>query len=83
MLPQLACLSSLKASSLDTQLFNWSLGTFVVIDNVALLLCFVQIRAVVDETFSFGQVPQAFDKLEKGHARGKTVIDVGKARSDS
>lgn len=42
-----------------------------------------QIRAVVDETFSFEQVPQAFDKLEKGHARGKTVINVVKDGSDS
>ncbi|XP_022050555.1 reticulon-4-interacting protein 1 homolog, mitochondrial [Acanthochromis polyacanthus] len=35
-----------------------------------------QIRAVVDETFSFSQVPQAFDKVEKGHARGKTVVEI-------
>lgn len=55
----------------------------MVVVNVALLLYLVQIRAVVDETFGFEQVPQAFDKLEKGHARGKTVIDVGKARTDS
>lgn len=51
--------------------------------SVALLLYLVQIRAVVDETFGFEQVPQAFDKLERGHARGKTVIDVGKDRTDS
>ncbi|XP_074547436.1 NAD(P)H oxidoreductase RTN4IP1, mitochondrial [Halichoeres trimaculatus] len=35
-----------------------------------------EIRPVVDETFSFSQVPQAFEKLEKGHARGKTVVQV-------
>ncbi|RVE66369.1 hypothetical protein OJAV_G00106620 [Oryzias javanicus] len=35
-----------------------------------------QIRAVVEETFSFSQVPQAFEKMEKGHARGKTVVQV-------
>lgn len=35
-----------------------------------------QIRPVVEETFSFSQVPQAFEKVEKGHARGKTVIQV-------
>ncbi|XP_004082725.2 reticulon-4-interacting protein 1, mitochondrial isoform X1 [Oryzias latipes] len=35
-----------------------------------------QIRPVVEETFSFCQVPQAFQKLEKGHARGKTVVRV-------
>uniref|UniRef100_A0A1A7W868 NAD(P)H oxidoreductase RTN4IP1, mitochondrial n=2 Tax=Iconisemion striatum TaxID=60296 RepID=A0A1A7W868_9TELE len=37
-----------------------------------------QIRAVVEETFSFSQVPQAFEKVEKGHARGKTVIEISK-----
>uniref|UniRef100_A0A3B3CKK8 NAD(P)H oxidoreductase RTN4IP1, mitochondrial n=1 Tax=Oryzias melastigma TaxID=30732 RepID=A0A3B3CKK8_ORYME len=36
----------------------------------------LKIRAVVEETFSFSQVPQAFEKLEKGHARGKTVVQV-------
>uniref|UniRef100_A0A3Q2P3T0 Reticulon 4 interacting protein 1 n=1 Tax=Fundulus heteroclitus TaxID=8078 RepID=A0A3Q2P3T0_FUNHE len=35
-----------------------------------------QIRAVVEETFSFSQVPQAFEKVEKGHARGKTVVEI-------
>ncbi|XP_015236746.1 PREDICTED: reticulon-4-interacting protein 1, mitochondrial [Cyprinodon variegatus] len=37
-----------------------------------------QIRAVVEETFSFSQVPQAFEKVEKGHARGKTVVEISK-----
>ncbi|XP_023138679.2 reticulon-4-interacting protein 1 homolog, mitochondrial [Amphiprion ocellaris] len=41
-----------------------------------------QIRAVVDETFSFSQVPQAFDKVEKGHARGKTVVEISKGGED-
>ncbi|CAG5866194.1 unnamed protein product [Menidia menidia] len=35
-----------------------------------------KIRAVVEETFSFSQVPQAFEKMEKGHARGKTVVQI-------
>ncbi|XP_057714823.1 reticulon-4-interacting protein 1 homolog, mitochondrial isoform X1 [Corythoichthys intestinalis] len=35
-----------------------------------------QIHAVVEETFSFTQVPQAFAKVEKGHARGKTVVQI-------
>lgn len=47
------------------------------------LSVFVQIRAVVEETFSFAQVPQAFEKLEKGHARGKTVVEISKAGGDS
>uniref|UniRef100_A0A1A8RI13 NAD(P)H oxidoreductase RTN4IP1, mitochondrial n=1 Tax=Nothobranchius rachovii TaxID=451742 RepID=A0A1A8RI13_9TELE len=37
-----------------------------------------QIRAVVEEVFSFSQVSQAFEKVEKGHARGKTVIEISK-----
>lgn len=41
-----------------------------------------QIRAVVDETFSFSQVPQALDKVEKGHARGKTVVEISKGGED-
>ncbi|XP_069017001.1 reticulon-4-interacting protein 1 homolog, mitochondrial isoform X1 [Embiotoca jacksoni] len=38
-----------------------------------------QIRPVVEETFNFSQVPQAFEKLEKGHARGKIVVQISKA----
>ncbi|XP_047467648.1 reticulon-4-interacting protein 1 homolog, mitochondrial [Mugil cephalus] len=41
-----------------------------------------QIRAVVEETFSFSQVPQALDKVEKGHARGKTVVQISKGGDD-
>lgn len=26
--------------------------------------------------FSFTQVPQAFQKVEQGHARGKTVVSI-------
>nr|XP_024662109.1 reticulon-4-interacting protein 1, mitochondrial isoform X1 [Maylandia zebra] len=41
-----------------------------------------QIRPVVEETFSFSQVPQAFEKVEKGHARGKTVVQISKGGDD-
>ncbi|XP_008300570.1 NAD(P)H oxidoreductase RTN4IP1, mitochondrial [Stegastes partitus] len=41
-----------------------------------------QIRAVVEETFRFSQVPQALDKVEKGHARGKTVVEISKGGQD-
>ncbi|XP_077394911.1 NAD(P)H oxidoreductase RTN4IP1, mitochondrial [Festucalex cinctus] len=37
-----------------------------------------QIHAVVEETFTFAQVPQAFAKVENGHARGKTVVQIDK-----
>lgn len=31
---------------------------------------------MVEAQFTFPQVPQAFQKLEEGHARGKTVVRV-------
>lgn len=31
---------------------------------------------MVEAQFPFAQVPQAFQKLEEGHARGKTVVRV-------
>lgn len=33
-------------------------------------------KAVIDSKFTFAEVPQAFQKLRKGHARGKIVIRV-------
>ncbi|XP_076026690.1 NAD(P)H oxidoreductase RTN4IP1, mitochondrial [Genypterus blacodes] len=42
-----------------------------------------KIKAVVEETFSFSQVPQAFDKVEKGHARGKTVVQISRDGGDA
>ncbi|XP_038584708.1 reticulon-4-interacting protein 1 homolog, mitochondrial [Micropterus salmoides] len=41
-----------------------------------------KIRPVVEETFSFSQVPHAFEKVEKGHARGKTVVQISKGGDD-
>lgn len=36
----------------------------------------LQILPVVEAQFPFTKVPQAFQKLEQGHARGKTVVRV-------
>lgn len=36
----------------------------------------LQIQPVIEKTFPFSQVPEAFLKVERGHARGKTVINV-------
>ncbi|KAG7509660.1 reticulon-4-interacting protein 1, mitochondrial [Solea senegalensis] len=52
------------------------------LDEVTEMVDAGQIRPVVDETFSFSQVPQAFQKLENGHARGKTVVQVIKEGDD-
>uniref|UniRef100_A0A8C9T354 Reticulon 4 interacting protein 1 n=1 Tax=Scleropages formosus TaxID=113540 RepID=A0A8C9T354_SCLFO len=46
------------------------------LDEVREMVDAGQIRPVVEQQFSFSQVPQAFLKLEKGHARGKVVVSV-------
>ncbi|XP_061559674.1 reticulon-4-interacting protein 1 homolog, mitochondrial-like [Phycodurus eques] len=46
------------------------------LDEVSKLVDTGKILPVVEAQFSFDQVPQAFQKLELGHARGKTVISV-------
>ncbi|KAM9354335.1 NAD(P)H oxidoreductase RTN4IP1, mitochondrial isoform 2-T2 [Pholidichthys leucotaenia] len=48
----------------------------LALDEVCEMVDAGQIRAVVEETFTFPQVPQAFEKVEKGHARGKTVVQI-------
>ncbi|XP_057678703.1 reticulon-4-interacting protein 1 homolog, mitochondrial-like isoform X1 [Corythoichthys intestinalis] len=46
------------------------------LDEVSKLVDTGKILPVVEAQFPFSQVPQAFQKLEHGHARGKTVISV-------
>ncbi|XP_021084708.1 reticulon-4-interacting protein 1, mitochondrial isoform X2 [Mesocricetus auratus] len=36
----------------------------------------LKIRPVIEQTFPFSAVPEAFLKVERGHARGKTVVNV-------
>ncbi|XP_034051510.1 reticulon-4-interacting protein 1 homolog, mitochondrial [Thalassophryne amazonica] len=48
------------------------------LDEITEMVDAGQIRAVVDKTFTFSEVPQAFDKVEKGHARGKTVVQISR-----
>uniref|UniRef100_A0AAX7TZN1 NAD(P)H oxidoreductase RTN4IP1, mitochondrial n=1 Tax=Astatotilapia calliptera TaxID=8154 RepID=A0AAX7TZN1_ASTCA len=50
------------------------------LDEVSKLVDAGKILPVVEAQFSFTQVPQAFQKLEKGHARGKTVVRLIKIR---
>ncbi|KAG9268286.1 reticulon-4-interacting protein 1, mitochondrial [Astyanax mexicanus] len=52
------------------------------LDDISEMVDAGKIRAVVEETFSFAQVPQAFEKLEKGHARGKTVVTVTREQKE-
>ncbi|KAM5256521.1 NAD(P)H oxidoreductase RTN4IP1, mitochondrial [Ctenodactylus gundi] len=46
------------------------------LDDIAELVDAGKIRPVIDQTFPFSKVPEAFLKVERGHARGKTVITV-------
>ncbi|XP_015225269.1 PREDICTED: reticulon-4-interacting protein 1 homolog, mitochondrial-like [Cyprinodon variegatus] len=46
------------------------------LDEVSQLVDAGKILPVVEAQFPFTQVPQAFQKLEQGHARGKTVVKV-------
>ncbi|NXJ95787.1 RT4I1 protein, partial [Corythaixoides concolor] len=46
------------------------------LDEIAELVDSGKIQPVIDQVFSFSEVPKAFLKLEGGHARGKTVINV-------
>lgn len=45
-------------------------------DDPVSIFIILQILPVVEAQFPFTQVPQAFHKLEQGHARGKTVVRV-------
>ncbi|KAK2856140.1 hypothetical protein Q5P01_004875 [Channa striata] len=46
------------------------------LDEIRNLVDAGKILPVVEAQFPFTQVPQAFQKLEQGHARGKTVVRV-------
>ncbi|XP_077669012.1 NAD(P)H oxidoreductase RTN4IP1, mitochondrial isoform X2 [Eretmochelys imbricata] len=46
------------------------------LDEIAKLVDSGKIHPVVEQVFSFSEVPKAFLRLEGGHARGKTVINV-------
>nr|XP_056712464.1 reticulon-4-interacting protein 1, mitochondrial [Euleptes europaea] len=46
------------------------------LDEIASLVDAGKIHPVIDQVFSFADVPKAFQKVEEGHARGKTVINV-------
>ncbi|GAA6080469.1 reticulon-4-interacting protein 1 homolog, mitochondrial [Tachysurus ichikawai] len=53
-----------------------------VLDDVSEIVDTGKIRPVVEETFPFSQVPQAMQKVEQGHARGKTVVNIAEERPE-
>ncbi|XP_028823440.1 reticulon-4-interacting protein 1 homolog, mitochondrial-like [Denticeps clupeoides] len=58
--------------------YRW--GFFIpsgpALDDISDMVDAGQVRPVVEAHYSFAQVPDAFLKVEGGHARGKTVIDI-------
>ncbi|XP_029451186.1 reticulon-4-interacting protein 1, mitochondrial [Rhinatrema bivittatum] len=58
--------------------YRWSFfsASGVSLDEITQLVDEGKLRPVIDEVFAFADVPKAFEKLEQGHARGKTVITV-------
>ncbi|KAM4600992.1 reticulon-4-interacting protein 1 homolog, mitochondrial-like [Polymixia lowei] len=52
------------------------------LDEVGELVDAGKILPVVEALFSFSQVPQAFQKVEQGHARGKTVVRVAEEEDE-
>ncbi|MBN3322938.1 RT4I1 protein, partial [Atractosteus spatula] len=47
-----------------------------VLDEVSELVDAGKIRPVIEQQFTFSQVPDALEKVEWGHARGKTVVNI-------
>ncbi|XP_033095584.1 reticulon-4-interacting protein 1 homolog, mitochondrial-like [Anneissia japonica] len=62
--------------------YRWAFATpnAVALETIAQLVDEGKIRPVIDRVFTFKQIPEAFEKLEKGHARGKIVIDMGEEK---
>lgn len=52
------------------------------LDDVSEIVDAGKIHPVLEEKFSFSQVPQAMQKVERGHARGKTVVAVAEAQDE-
>ncbi|XP_068933220.1 reticulon-4-interacting protein 1, mitochondrial isoform X1 [Petaurus breviceps papuanus] len=58
--------------------YRWAffMPSGVYLDEIAELVEAGKVRPVIEQTFPFSEVPQAFLKTEGGHARGKTVVNV-------
>ncbi|XP_013403346.1 reticulon-4-interacting protein 1 homolog, mitochondrial isoform X2 [Lingula anatina] len=46
------------------------------LERIATLVDQEQISPVIEKIYGFEELPEAFDKVSSGHARGKTVIDI-------
>uniref|UniRef100_A0ABI7VVB2 Enoyl reductase (ER) domain-containing protein n=1 Tax=Felis catus TaxID=9685 RepID=A0ABI7VVB2_FELCA len=58
--------------------YRWAffMASGLYLDDIAKLVDEGKIQPVIEKTFPFSKVPEAFLKVERGHARGKTVINV-------
>ncbi|XP_023617530.1 reticulon-4-interacting protein 1, mitochondrial isoform X2 [Myotis lucifugus] len=58
--------------------YRWAffMASGLYLDDIAKLVDEGKIQPVIEKTFPFSEVPEAFLKVERGHARGKTVINV-------
>ncbi|CAK6446728.1 unnamed protein product [Pipistrellus nathusii] len=58
--------------------YRWAffMPSGLYLDDIAELVDEGKIQPVIEKTFPFSEVPEAFLKVERGHARGKTVINV-------
>ncbi|XP_039603809.1 reticulon-4-interacting protein 1 homolog, mitochondrial [Polypterus senegalus] len=46
------------------------------LDEFSELVDVGKVRPVIEQVFQFSELPQAFQKVENGHSRGKTVISI-------
>lgn len=37
---------------------------------------FFQIKPIVDQIYKFNEMPQAYERVENGHLRGKIVVEI-------
>ncbi|GBN25008.1 Reticulon-4-interacting protein 1, mitochondrial [Araneus ventricosus] len=61
----------------DGRSFRWAyfVPNGCALKSIAKLIDNKQVNPVIDKVYKFEEVPEAYEKVAKGHARGKTVID--------
>ncbi|XP_055932587.1 reticulon-4-interacting protein 1, mitochondrial-like isoform X2 [Argiope bruennichi] len=61
----------------DGRSFRWAyfVPNGCTLKSIAKLVDNRQVNPVIEKVYKFEDIPQAYEKVAKGHARGKTVID--------
>lgn len=67
----------------DGTSFRWAyfMPNGCVLNTISKMIDNKQIVPVIDKTYSFNDVPKAYEKVSSGHSRGKVVIDLFKDSS--